>query len=207
MCFWLCAVIAAYASEAPTHRGQEAHTGAQPAFSNINQTRRCLRTYQAYMLDSDYVKQHKVITANGTSRHMDIITANITSLHDDAPSWLAEPSADSILVQEHRLTSLKSFGKNPGYDVIFSPARRTICSDRGWETSGGVVILYRTQQFHRFKDKGIRTKGHNWATLRIKLEKQQELIIVNMYTKHGWDIETQVTLEQAQQYISTYALP
>ena len=82
-----------------------------------------------------------------------------------------------------------------------------MCSDRGWETSGGVAILYRTQTFHLVKDKGIKSKGHTWASLRIKLEKSQDLIIMNSYTKHGWDIETQVALEEAQQYLSTYALP
>ena len=30
---------------------------------------------------------------------------------------------------------------------------------------------------------------------------------MNTYTKHGCDLETQVTLEEAQQYVSTYAIP
>ena len=67
--------------------------------------------------------------------------------------------------------------------------------------------MYRTQTFHLVQDKGIKSKGHNWGALRIKLEKAQDLIIMNSYTKHGWDLEAQVTLEEAPWYLSTYALP
>ena len=66
--------------------------------------------------------------------------------------------------------------------------------------------MYITKMFHIIKNKGIDTKGHNWATLMIKVEKQQELIIVNTYTKHGWELETLTTLEQAQN-ISMYDIP
>ena len=104
---------------------------------------------------------------------MDIISANITSLSDSARQWLSEQTAEIILIQEHRALTLREFGKIPGYDVIFSPARRTMCSDRWWETSGVVAILYRTQTFHLVRDKGIQNKGHNWASLRIKLESRK----------------------------------
>ena len=80
-------------------------------------------------------------------------------------------------------------------------------SGRGWETSGGVAILYKKNGLHLVKDYGIKTKGHNWVTIRVQLEKAQELIVMNTYTKHGWDLETQVTLEEAQAYLSAYDIP
>ena len=57
------------------------------------------------------------------------------------------------------------------------------------------------------KEKGVKCNGHNWVAIRFKLEKAQEMIIMNTYIKHGWDLETQVTLEEAQRYISAYTIP
>ena len=121
--------------------------GAQPQAYEFSRTQvsRCVHTYKSFMRNNKYIKKHEVIRTKGQQAHMDIITANITYLSDAARAWLCEQTADIILVQEHRMLTRGEFGKIPGYDVIFSPARRTVCSDRGWEAPGGVAILYRTQ--------------------------------------------------------------
>ena len=93
--------------------------------------------------------------------------ANITSLHEETQKWLSEQTSDTIHIQEHRMRHAGQFGKIPGYALIFSPARKTLCSERGWQSSGGVAILHRTNMFHRIKHKGIETKGHNWVPLHI----------------------------------------
>ena len=109
------------------------------------QHKRYVKSYKAFMHDSKY---------------MDIITVNITALSDSARSWLAAETADIILVQEHRCLSRKEFGIILGFEVIFSPARRTLLSGRGLESSGGgVAILYRRHGLHLVKDRGIKSKG------------------------------------------------
>ena len=125
MSFWLCAAIAAFASEAPIHQGQDSIAGAQAPFTNTY-ANKCVRTYQAYMEENNYIKEHKLIRTKGKNSYIEMITVNISSLHDGSRAWLAEQTAEVILVQEHRMTSLKAFGKIPGYEIIFSPARRTV---------------------------------------------------------------------------------
>ena len=89
----------------------------------------------------------------------------------------------------------------------FYPARRTLESDGRWDTSGGVAILYRDQIFHWIKHKGVKTKGFNWASLHIQLKKDQELIIVTSYTKHGWGVETLQTFGEVQAYLGMFNVP
>ena len=101
-----------------------------------NQTTRCLHTYKTYLSENNFIKQHVVVQTKGHKTHMDIIFANITSLSDSARQWLSEQTAEIILLQEHRALTLREFGKIPGYDVIFSTARRTICSDRWFGNIG-----------------------------------------------------------------------
>ena len=76
-----------------------------------------------------------------------------------------------ILIQEHHMFYRRQFGEIPGYTLIFSPARRTMYSARGWETSGGVAILHKTNMFNSIKHKGIKQKGFDWAALHVQLEK------------------------------------
>ena len=179
---------------------------AEEPFQTVH-VNRIQHTYREYPQSNNYIKENKVIKVRGKEQFLHIITMNITALHDVTRAWLVEQTADIILVQEHRMVTLGQFGKIPGCDIMFSPARRTICSDRGWETLGGVAILYRTKMFHLINDKGIKTKGHSWITMRIHVEKQQELIVVNTYTKRGWELEVLSTLEQVQEYISMYDAP
>ena len=61
--------------------------------------------------------------------------------------------------------------------------------------------------FHKIQHMGIKTKGHNWASMHIQLEKDQELIVVTSYTKHGWDVEALHTFEQVQEYLGVFDIP
>ena len=103
------------------------------------QTDRRTSAYKQFMADNNFIKSHKVVQAHsqGKQRAMEVITVNITSLSDGAREWLAAQTADIILVQEHRCLYRKEFGRIPGFETVFSPARRTMLSGRGWETSGG----------------------------------------------------------------------
>ena len=161
------------------------------------------------MRDNNFIKKHEIVRVSpqGIPKFMDIITVNITTLSDSARSWLASQTADIILIQEHRCLTRRQFGMIIGFEVIFSPARRTMLSGRGWESSGGVAILYRRNGLYIIKDRWVKSKGHAWVSIRFQHEKAQEMIIMNTYTKHGWDLETQVTFEEAQGYLSAYAIP
>ena len=61
--------------------------------------------------------------------------------------------------------------------------------------------------FHLIKHKGIKQKGFNWASLHIQLEKDQELIVVTSYTKHGWEIDTISTLGEVQDFLGKFTVP
>ena len=160
--------------------------------------KRNTKSYQIYLEENNYIKQHKVLKVKGKQAYISIITANLTSLSDAARQWLSEQTADIILIQEHHVYSERAFGKIPGYTLVFSPAQKTIHSARGWEATGGVAILHKTDLFHLIKHKGIKQKGFNWASLHIYLEKGEELIVVTSYTKHGWEIDTIQTFSQVR---------
>ena len=52
-----------------------------------------------------------LVSRSRATSHIQIITVNITSLHDVSRTWLSEHSADVILVQEHRMIYKSKFGK------------------------------------------------------------------------------------------------
>ena len=83
------------------------------------------------------IKANKVLRVKGKQKYIDVISVNITTCHDTARDWLCEQTADIILIQEHHMFYRGQFGLIPGYTMVFSPARRTMYSARGWETSEG----------------------------------------------------------------------
>ena len=58
--------------------------------------------YAKYLEEHNYIKENRVVKTKGDAKHIHIITVNVTSLHEVNRKWLAEQSADIILVQEHR---------------------------------------------------------------------------------------------------------
>eukprot|EP00973_Karenia_brevis_P052810 7340782-Karenia_brevis.AAC.1 len=62
-------------------------------------------------------------------------------------------------------------------------------------TTGGVAILYR-KTLDIYKPKGLKLRGHNWASLIVKLQRGYKLNLVTSYTQHGEDAGvTQTVLE------------
>ena len=53
-----------------------------------------------------------MVKTRGDAKHIHLITVNVTSLHEVNRKWLADQSADIILVQEHRLLHEKYLGKS-----------------------------------------------------------------------------------------------
>ena len=169
--------------------------------------KRRTKQYEQMLKTNNFIKPNKVLRVSGKQRYIDIISVNITTCHDTARDWLCEQTADIILIQEHHMLYKGQFGKIPGYTLIFSPARRTMYSARGWETSGGVAILHKTNMFHIIKHKGIKQRGFNWAALHIQLEKDQEMIIVASYVRHGWEIDTISILGEVQDFLNSFTVP
>ena len=159
------------------------------------------------MQTNNYIKANKVLHVKGKQKYVDVISVNLTTCHDPARSWLSEPAADIILIQEHHMFYRRQFGEIPGYTLMFSPARRTMYSARGWETSGGVVILHKTDMFHLIKHKGIKQKGFDWAALHVQLEKDQEMIFVTSYIRHGWEVGTISILGEVENFLNTFTVP